>query len=113
MARVVIPRQVLNSVYDSPAYQTLVWTTLDNTNGNYIKIAGGELLQFRGSGEILIITTTDPYGRTDGSGVLFTVSGSNIIVVGPVLPVGFVQPDGSIYINSDGSLEAAFVALAR
>lgn len=110
MARIVINRQILNGMYVATPAQDVVFTTLSNADGNYLRMAGGEILLFQGAGTATIVGVTDPYGRAAN---ITVTPGADIAVVGPLMPVGFLQSDDSVYIDSTGSIDVAFLAPAR
>jgi hypothetical protein len=97
-------------MYTSPFQSTVVWTTLDPVNGNFLKFTFGDSLLFRGLGTATVLSVPDLFGRTADIPI---VPGGGIQIVAPLVQAGFMQPDGSLYIDSVGAVEVAFLSTTR
>jgi hypothetical protein len=97
-------------MYAAPYQSTITWVPLDSLNGNFLQYTYGDILLFRGAGTATIRSVADPFGRTND---ITVVPGANVQIVAPLVQTGFQQLDGSLYIDSVGLVDVAFLTVAR
>ena len=104
----VITKQKVDGMAVSPGYSVVTWSSIGGSST--LRISGNETLLFRGAGTATIVSVPDQLGRTKD--ITFT-PGSEIVVVGPVLLIGFQQADFTLAVLSSGSVDVAILSMSR
>lgn len=112
MARTKINPQQIPGAYNDPDGVAITLTALDETNGNYARLSGGEVLAIKGTGTITIKSVPDAMGRVGD--LTRTLVGTEVMVLfGPFPVAGFGQSDGSLWFDGDDTLSVAWLAPVR
>ncbi len=115
MARTTLTKTSAPGRYASNG-QALISAAADVANGNQFVASGNELIIARNTDganahSVTIHSVNDPYNRS-GNIAADSIPAGETKVYGPFPRLGWMQPDGRVYVNADNSaIEFAVIAL--
>ena len=111
MPRTLIASQAPAGIYSPASVAALTFVSADASNGNFMRMNGGEFLVLKGSGAFTIASVPDDLGRTrDLTG---TVGAGETILIGPWAVSGYGQANGSLYLDAAAGVSIAWVSPLR